>query len=75
MNVKLVDIDSREWIPYAPLTVGKFGENVKCQNDAVCLDYMAAFGIDRRLEKGKRPMPLDVRLLFFSFLFQYIFNT
>jgi hypothetical protein len=59
LQLKLVDIDAREWVPYAPLTSGNFGSDLICSTDDDCTAYIAQFGIDRRLEKGKRPLPLD----------------
>jgi len=59
LQLKLVDIDAREWVPYAPLTSGNFGSQLVCSTDDDCTAYTMQFGIDRRLEKGKRPLPLD----------------
>jgi hypothetical protein len=53
---RLVDIDAREWVPYAP-SRGNFASDVACASDSQCHDLIAQFGIDRRLEKGKRPLP------------------
>lgn len=59
LQLKLVDIDAREWVPYAPLTSGNFASDQHCTTDDECQSFIVQFGIDRRLEKGKRPLPLD----------------
>lgn len=55
-RLRLVDIDAREWVPYAPQR-GNFAADVACASDGECQAVIAQFGIDRRLEKGKRPLP------------------
>ena len=85
-RVRLVDVDAREWVPYAPKRNGAFASDRKCssdddcqvcfcnwqrefsfcwlfllfaKSDNVCQQIYQQFGIDRRLEKGKRPLPFD----------------
>ena len=35
-RVRLVDVDAREWVPYAPKRDGPFGSERQCEQDSDC---------------------------------------